>query len=104
MGAVSARLADVSVITDEDPRDEDRLSILEQIAGGAIAAGGRRGDNVLVIPDREEAIAYAVDHAAAGDTVLCAGKGHEKTIETAAGALPWNERAVASAAIARRLS
>jgi UDP-N-acetylmuramoyl-L-alanyl-D-glutamate--2,6-diaminopimelate ligase len=104
MGAVAARLADVSVITDEDPRDEDRQSILEQIAGGAIAAGGRRGENVLVIPDREEAIAYAVGHAAAGDTVLCAGKGHEKTIETSAGALPWNERAVASAAIARRIS
>jgi UDP-N-acetylmuramoyl-L-alanyl-D-glutamate--2,6-diaminopimelate ligase len=104
MGAVAARLADVSVITDEDPRDEDRQGILEQIAAGAIAAGGRRGDNVLVIPDREEAIAYAVAHAAAGDTVLCAGKGHEKTIETAAGALAWNERAVLIAAIQRRIS
>jgi UDP-N-acetylmuramoyl-L-alanyl-D-glutamate--2,6-diaminopimelate ligase len=104
MGAVAARLADVSVITDEDPRDEDRQSILEQIAAGAVAAGGRRGENILVIPDREEAIGYAVDHAAAGDTVLCAGKGHEKTLETAAGALPWNERAVATAAIQRRIS
>jgi UDP-N-acetylmuramoyl-L-alanyl-D-glutamate--2,6-diaminopimelate ligase len=104
MGAAAARLADVSVITDEDPRDEDRQSILEQIVGGAIAAGGRRGETVLVIPDREEAIAYAVGHAAPGDTVLCAGKGHEKTIETAAGALPWNERAVATAAVQRRIS
>jgi UDP-N-acetylmuramoyl-L-alanyl-D-glutamate--2,6-diaminopimelate ligase len=104
MGAVAARLADVSVITDEDPRGEDRQSILDQIAAGAIAAGGRRGENVLVIPDREEAIDYAVAHAAAGDTVLCAGKGHEKTIETAAGALPWNERAVATAAIQRQIS
>ncbi len=104
MGAAAARLADMSVITDEDPRDEDRQTILEEIANGAVAAGGRRGENVFVIPDREEAIAYAVDHAAAGDTVLCAGKGHEKTIETAAGALPWNERSVATAAIARRLS
>jgi UDP-N-acetylmuramoyl-L-alanyl-D-glutamate--2,6-diaminopimelate ligase len=59
---------------------------------------------VLVIPDREEAIAYAVAHAAPGDTVLCAGKGHEKTLETAAGALPWNERAVATAAVQRRIS
>ena len=104
MGAVAARLADVSVITDEDPRDEDRQSILDQIAAGAIAAGGRLGENVLVIPDRAEAIDYAVSRAAAGDTVLCAGKGHEKTIETAGGALPWNERAVASAAIQRRIS
>lgn len=104
MGAAAARLADFSVITDEDPRDEDRLLILEQIAAGAVAAGGRRNENVLVIPDREEAIAYAVAHAAAGDTVLCAGKGHEKTLETASGALPWNERAVATAAIQRRIS
>jgi UDP-N-acetylmuramoyl-L-alanyl-D-glutamate--2,6-diaminopimelate ligase len=104
MGAVAARLADVSVVTDEDPREEDRHGILEQIAGGAIAAGGRRGENVLVIPDREEAIAYAVAHAAPGDTVVCAGKGHEKTLETAAGALPWNERDVVTAAIRRRIS
>jgi UDP-N-acetylmuramoyl-L-alanyl-D-glutamate--2,6-diaminopimelate ligase len=104
MGAVAARLADISVITDEDPRHEDRDLILEQIAAGAIAAGGHRGDTVLVIPDREEAIAFAVAHAAPGDTVLCAGKGHEKTLETAAGEVPWNERAVATAAIRRRIS
>jgi UDP-N-acetylmuramoyl-L-alanyl-D-glutamate--2,6-diaminopimelate ligase len=104
MGAVGARNADVSVITDEDPRREDRDAILEQIAAGAIAAGGRRGDTVLVIPDRDEAIEFAVAHAAPGDTVLLAGKGHEKTLETAAGELPWNERAVATEAIRRRLS
>ncbi len=45
-----------------------------------------------------------MSHAAAGDTVLCAGKGHEKTIETASGDVPWNERSVAIAAIRRRLS
>jgi UDP-N-acetylmuramoyl-L-alanyl-D-glutamate--2,6-diaminopimelate ligase len=104
MGSVAARIADISIITDEDPRHEDRDLILEQIAAGAIAAGGRRGDTVLVIPDREEAIAYAVAHAAPGDTVLCAGKGHEKTLETAAGDLPWNESEVAAAAILRRIS
>ena len=104
MGAVAARIADVSVITDEDPRAEDRDLILEQIAAGAVAAGGVRGENVLVIPDREEAIGYAIAHAAPGDTVVCAGKGHEKTLETAAGALAWNERAVAEAAIRSRLS
>jgi UDP-N-acetylmuramoyl-L-alanyl-D-glutamate--2,6-diaminopimelate ligase len=104
MGAVAARNADISVITDEDPRHEDRDLILEQIAAGAIAAGGRLGDTVLVIPDREEAIAFAVGHAAPGDTVLCAGKGHEKTLETADGEVQWNERAVATAAIRRRIS
>lgn len=104
MGSAAARLADVSVITDEDPRGEDRDLILEQIAAGADAAGGRRGETVFVIPDREEAIAFAVERAAPGDTVLCAGKGHEKTLETSSGAIPWNERAVVTAAILRRLS
>jgi UDP-N-acetylmuramoyl-L-alanyl-D-glutamate--2,6-diaminopimelate ligase len=102
MGAAAARLADVSVITDEDPRGEDRALILEQIAAGAVAAGGIRGANVFVIPDRVEAIGFAVAKAAPGDTVLCAGKGHEKTLETAGGEIPWNERAVAIAAIRAR--
>jgi UDP-N-acetylmuramoyl-L-alanyl-D-glutamate--2,6-diaminopimelate ligase len=104
MGSVAARLADVSVITDEDPRGEDRQLILDQIAAGAVAAGGRRGTNLFVIPDREEAIGFAVAKAAPGDTVLFAGKGHEKTVETATGEIPWNEREVAIAAIRRRLS
>ena len=104
MGSVAARLADISVITDEDPRGEDRALILEQIAQGAVAAGGERGRNVLVIPDRVDAIAYAIANAAPGDTVLAAGKGHEKTLETAAGEVPWDERAVVMAAIRRRIS
>jgi len=104
MGSVAARLADISVITDEDPRGEDRTLILEQIAQGAVNAGGDRGHNVLVIPDREEAIGYAIANAAPGDTVLAAGKGHEKTLETATGEVPWDERAVVIAAIRRRIS
>jgi UDP-N-acetylmuramoyl-L-alanyl-D-glutamate--2,6-diaminopimelate ligase len=103
MGAVAVRLADVSVVTDEDPRGEDRELILEQIAAGAVAAGGDRGTNLFVIPDRVEAIGFAVANAEPGDTVLCAGKGHEKTLETADGEIPWNERAVAIAAIRSRL-
>jgi UDP-N-acetylmuramoyl-L-alanyl-D-glutamate--2,6-diaminopimelate ligase len=103
MGAVAARLADVSIITDEDPRGEDRALIFEQIAAGAVAAGGDRGTNLFVIPDRVEAINFAVANAAPGDTVLCAGKGHEKTLETSDGEISWNERAVAIAAIRARL-
>jgi UDP-N-acetylmuramoyl-L-alanyl-D-glutamate--2,6-diaminopimelate ligase len=104
MGSVAARLADITVITDEDPRGENRERILDQIAAGAVVAGGVRGDNLFVIPDRVEAIGFAVANAAAGDTVLCAGKGHEKTLETATGEIPWDERAVATAAIRRRLT
>ncbi len=104
MGSVAGRLADVSVITDEDPRGENRELILEQISDGAVAAGAVRGISMFVIPDRDEAIEYAVANAAPGDTVLCAGKGHEKTLETASGERPWDERAVVTEAIRRRLS
>jgi UDP-N-acetylmuramoyl-L-alanyl-D-glutamate--2,6-diaminopimelate ligase len=104
MGRVAAALADVAVITDEDPRGEDRLAILEEIAGGAEAGGLARGSDLHLIPDRAEALAFAIDRAAAGDTVLLAGKGHEKTIETSSGSLPWDERAMALKALRRRLA
>ena len=103
MGAAAVRLADVAVITDEDPRQEDRLRILEEIAAGATAAGGARGENVIVVPDRTEAIQFAVAHAAPGDAVLLAGKGHEGSIITGTEAQPWDERAAAEAAIRSRL-
>jgi UDP-N-acetylmuramoyl-L-alanyl-D-glutamate--2,6-diaminopimelate ligase len=103
MGAVAAELADVSVITDEDPRTEDRLRILEQIAAGATDAGGRRGENVVVVPDRTEAIDFAISHAIGGDTVLLAGKGHESTLIIGTKSLAWDERGVAEAAIRKHL-
>jgi UDP-N-acetylmuramoyl-L-alanyl-D-glutamate--2,6-diaminopimelate ligase len=103
MGRVAARLADVIVVTDEDPRGEDRLTIVEEIAAAAAAAGAARGATLHLIPDRAEAIDFAIGHASPGDTVLLAGKGHERTIETATGPVPWDERAEAEAALRRRL-
>jgi UDP-N-acetylmuramoyl-L-alanyl-D-glutamate--2,6-diaminopimelate ligase len=99
MGEVAGRLADVVVVTDEDPRGEDRVAICEQISAGAEYAGARRGDTLHVIPDRAQAIAFAVNGAGPGDTVLCAGKGHESSIITAAGSVPWDERAVVEDAL-----
>jgi UDP-N-acetylmuramoyl-L-alanyl-D-glutamate--2,6-diaminopimelate ligase len=99
MGEVAGRLADVVVVTDEDPRGEDRVAICEQIAAGAEHAGARRGDTLRVIPDRTEAIAFALAGASPGDTVLCAGKGHESSIIGAAGSRPWDERAVVEEAL-----
>ncbi|HWF56887.1 MAG TPA: UDP-N-acetylmuramoyl-L-alanyl-D-glutamate--2,6-diaminopimelate ligase [Candidatus Dormibacteraeota bacterium] len=93
MGVVAGRLADDVVVTDEDPRGEDRLAICEQIAAGAERAGKRRGDTLHVIADRAEAIAFALAGAGPGDSVLFAGKGHESSIESGGRHLPWNERA-----------
>ena len=71
------------VVTDEDPRGEDRVAILEEIGRAAEIGGATRGDRLHLIPDRTEAIGFAIERARPGDTVLLAGKGHERTIETA---------------------
>ena len=99
MGRVAAELADIVVLTDEDPRDEDRLGILDDIAAGARATGARDGETLFLLPDRAEAIAFAVGAARPGDTVLCAGKGHESCILTGRERIPWDERGTAEAAV-----
>lgn len=100
MGRIAGERSRLVVVTDEDPRNEDRSAILEEIAVGAEAAGLRRGTDLLVVPDRAEAIAEALGRARPGDIVVLAGKGHEPTIEDSHGASPWDERAAAVAALA----
>jgi UDP-N-acetylmuramoyl-L-alanyl-D-glutamate--2,6-diaminopimelate ligase len=99
MGRVAGERCRLTIVTDEDPRGEDRMAILDAIARGAEAAGRRRGDDLLVIPDRAEAIREAVRQARPGDVVLLAGKGHERTIETADGDIPWDEAGAARSAL-----
>jgi UDP-N-acetylmuramoyl-L-alanyl-D-glutamate--2,6-diaminopimelate ligase len=100
MGRVAGEHCRLVVVADEDPRGEDPVSILEEIGGGAEAAGRRRGVDLLLIADRRAAIAAAFERARPGDIVLLAGKGHEQTVEYASGNLPWNEAAVAREALA----
>ncbi|MBV9711775.1 MAG: UDP-N-acetylmuramoyl-L-alanyl-D-glutamate--2,6-diaminopimelate ligase, partial [Ktedonobacteraceae bacterium] len=95
MGQIAAQMSDFFVITDEDPRDEDRATILRDIAAGAEALGKRSGTDFLCIADRTEAIATAFAHARPGDTVLLAGKGHEQSIIIGREKLPWDDRQVA---------
>jgi UDP-N-acetylmuramoyl-L-alanyl-D-glutamate--2,6-diaminopimelate ligase len=95
MGRIAAERARLVVITDEDPRGEDRDAILDEIARGAEAAGRRLGQDLLLIADRREAIAAAFEAARPGDIVLLAGKGHERSIIGRDGEQPWDERAVA---------
>ncbi len=99
MGRIAGERCRLVVVTDEDPRGEDREAILEEIAAGAEEAGRRRGHDLLVVADREEAIGAALEAARPGDVVVLAGKGHERTIEMADGPRPWDERATAEAAI-----
>ena len=101
-GRVAGERCRLVIATDEDPRGEDPIAILEQIALGAEAAGKRRGDDLLLIPDREAAIRTAFARARPGDVVLLAGKGHEQAILYAGRDLPWDERAVAERLLAER--
>jgi UDP-N-acetylmuramoyl-L-alanyl-D-glutamate--2,6-diaminopimelate ligase len=101
MGRVAAERCRLVYLTDEDPRREDREQILEEIAAGAEAGGAHRGQELWLVPDRTAAIEAAFEAARDGDIVLLAGKGHEQTIETADGAVPWDEAGAARAALAR---
>jgi UDP-N-acetylmuramoyl-L-alanyl-D-glutamate--2,6-diaminopimelate ligase len=100
MGRVAGERCRLVVVTDEDPRGEDRVAILEAIAIGARQAGRRDGADLYLVPDRAAAIGLAIAMAVPGDVVLLAGKGHERTIETATGALAWDEAAAAADALA----
>ncbi len=95
MGQIAARMSDFFVITDEDPREEDREKILREIAAGSEAAGKREGRDFLCIADRTQAIAAALARAQQGDTILLAGKGHEQSIITGREKIPWDDRRVA---------
>lgn len=95
MGRVAGERCRVAVLTNEEPRGEDEISILEQIAVGAEQAGMQRDRELFLIPDRAAAIRKAFELARPTDIVLLAGKGHETTMEMAHGTLPWNEAEIA---------
>ncbi|HEV2073291.1 MAG TPA: cyanophycin synthetase, partial [Thermomicrobiales bacterium] len=94
-GAVMAELGDVSIVTSEDPRNENPEAIIRQIADGARGQGAIDGETVFEIVDRREAICHAMTIARAGDCVLLPGKGHETSIIWGFEHRPWNEAGVA---------
>jgi UDP-N-acetylmuramoyl-L-alanyl-D-glutamate--2,6-diaminopimelate ligase len=97
MGRIAAELADLVVVTDDNPRDEDPATIRGAILAGT--AGADSAAEVVEIADRREAIAHAVGWARRGDVVLVAGKGHE-TGQTAAGVTrPFDDRDEVAAAL-----
>ena len=100
MGRIAGERCRLVVATDEDPRGEDRNAILDAIVRGAESTGGRRGVDVLAIPDRRSAIEAAFERATPGDIVLLAGKGHEQTILYGDHAQPWDEASVAREVLA----
>jgi UDP-N-acetylmuramoyl-L-alanyl-D-glutamate--2,6-diaminopimelate ligase len=97
MGEIAAALADVLVVTDDNPRSEDPAAIRAAILAGT--SGG--GAEVVEVGDRRAAIDEAVRRAGTGDVVLIAGKGHETGQEVAGVVHPFDDRAVAREALRR---
>src|SRR3984957_3170280 len=100
MGRVAAELADLVVVTDDNPRSEDPASIRREILSGATEAG--TSARVVEIGDRREAIDHAVAWADAGDVVLIAGKGHETGQTRAGHTQPFDDRVELAAALEGR--
>lgn len=94
MGAVAAELADIAVITSEDPRFEDPDQIIAEIARVMTDAGRREGRDLYRVTDRREAIGAAIRLARPGDLLVLAGKGHEQSIIVGAVKQPWDEQRV----------
>jgi UDP-N-acetylmuramyl tripeptide synthase len=99
MGEAVGRLADVVVLTTDNPRSERPEDIAAEAEVGLRAAGAR---GYHVVLDRRAAIAFAVSQAAPGDTVLIAGKGHETYQEVCGVRTDFDDRVEARAALASR--
>ena len=97
MGRTAAAEADLTIVTSDNPRSEDPEAIIEQIVAGMPA-----GSSFLIEPDRRAAIELAIGEADTGDVVVIAGKGHETYQEVRGTVIPFDDRAVARAAIAAR--
>src|SRR5215469_3389424 len=102
MGAAAARLADVAILTSDNPRSEDPLAILAEMLAGAIEVPQVDRAQVVVQPDRAAAIDLAIGSAGKGDLVLIAGKGHEHGQYVGDVVIPFDDRQVAGEALQRR--
>jgi|SRR6185369_13694940 len=114
MGFLSSEYADIIILTSEDPRNESVEKINKEIMSGIKSQKFKhinwidvtsleKGQKYLfTIPDRKQAIEFAINHAAKGDVVLLTGKGHEKSINYGRGELPWDETGIVLASLRER--
>lgn len=100
MAETSVELADLTVLTAEDPRTESLEGILEEMAEGARSRGGVEGKTFWRVPDRGEAIKFALRLAQEGDIVLSCGKGHEQSMCFGKTEYLWDDRTAMRAALA----
>ncbi|MHB8312900.1 MAG: glutamate ligase domain-containing protein, partial [Candidatus Dormibacteria bacterium] len=100
LGQTVARLADRAILTTDDPRHESPAAIAGEISAGMEVEGWHCGAEFQVILDRAAAVRVAVAAAGPGDTVLLAGKGGQRQMYLSGGGVPWDDVAVAEAALA----
>ena len=98
MGRIASRLADLTIVTSDNARSEDPNAIIADILKGI-----DKEKPYKIIADRREAIAYAVDTAAPGDILLLAGKGHEEYEIKGRYRLPFSEREIVAACMAKKV-
>jgi len=92
MGVVSAQLADITIITAEDPRTESLEAIMAESAAACEAEGRRQGVDLWQIADRGQALRFAVELARPGDVLIACGKGHEQSMCFGTTEYPWDDR------------
>lgn len=90
MGEISGNLADLTIVTEDNSRNEDRLSIMEDIITGIKRTKG----DYLVIPDRRDAIRFGMKYSQPGDFIILAGKGHEDYQEKNGIRIPFSEHEI----------
>ena len=105
LGQMAAEKADIVIVANEDPYDDDPMEIISNIAQGAQEKGKHEGANLFKIEDRREALQKAVSLAREGDLVLVTGKGAEQAICVADGKkIPWDDRKVLKELLAKELT
>lgn len=102
MAEISVKLADITILTAEDPRTESLAEILEEMIMAGLGAGGKEMESIFRIEDRGEAIRFAVSQAKPGDVVIVCGKGHEQSMCFGNIEYPWDDRTAMKAALAER--
>ncbi len=99
MAEVAAELANLTVLTAEDPRTESLEAILAEMAAGCVRRGGVEGKTFWRTPDRGQALAFACALARPGDVVIACGKGHEQSMCFGTVEYPWDDREALRAAL-----
>lgn len=100
MGKIASESADYIILTNDDPYLENEVQIIDQIADGVAREEGR---SFWKIPDRFEAIKFALTMAKEGDTVVVAGKGAEEVIMLRGERIPWNDKKVIKSILEREI-